>query len=172
MMSGTRAEPRGDTLRIALIHAVYAAGWALVSIAATVNLSTWPAVSILILATVLAIFAARKLRGRQASVATTDPATARWVRRVNIITAVAALLYGWALSGAGQELRAIAAVLVVLGAHFVPMSWLLRRRSLLVIGIALMAIGLFVWFAPAAAATGAFFAALVFAGNSVRLLLR
>jgi len=171
-VAGPRIGPRGDTLRIALIHAVYAAGWALVSIAATRDVSVRPAVSILILAVVLAIFAARKLRRRLAAVDPLDPVTARWVRRVNIVTAGAALLYGWALSGTGQEVRAIAAVLVVLGAHFVPMSWLLRRRSLLVMGVALMVIGLFVWFAPAAAATGAFFAALVFAGNSVRLLLR
>jgi hypothetical protein len=60
----------------------------------------------------------------------------------------------------------------VLGVHFVPMWRLLGRRSLLLLGVALAAIGLLVWHAPAVAASGCFFAGLLFAGNAVRLLLR
>jgi len=167
-----RAQPRGDSLRIALIHAVYGAGWALISIAAGGDVSPWPAASILILSAVLAVFAARKLRVRAAAPEALEPPVARWVRRVNIVTAVAALLYGWAMSAAGQEARGLAAVLVVLGVHFVPMWVLLRRPSLLAMGVALSVIGVLVWHAPLMAATGCFFAALVFAGNAVRLLLR
>lgn len=167
-----RAEPRGDGLRIALIHAVYGAGWAIVSIAAGGGVSPWPAASILILAIVLAVAAARKLKRRAEAPAPLDLEIARWVRKVNIVTAVAALGYGWAMSAAGEEARAIAAVLVVVGAHFVPMWALLRRPSLLAMGIALAVIGVLVWHAPMMAATGCFFAAMVFAGNSVRLLLR
>jgi predicted secreted protein len=167
-----RPEPRGDTLRITLIHAVYGAGWALVSIAAGGDVSPWPAVSILILSIVLAVATVRKLRRRTITPAPLDPKIARMVRRVNVVTAVAALLYGWAMSMAGQEARAIAAVMVVLGVHFLPMWALLRRPSLLAMGISLAVIGVLVWHAPIMAATGCFFAAMVFAGNSVRLSLR
>jgi hypothetical protein len=167
-----RPAPRGDTLRIALIHSVYGAGWAIVSIAAKGDVSPWPAVSILTLSLVLAVATARKLRRRTAAPEPLDRQSARWVRKINIVTAVAALGYGWAVSAAGEEGRAIAAVLVVLGVHFLPMWLLLRRPSLLAMGIALAAIGVLVWHAPAMAATGCFFAAMVFAGNAVRLSLR
>ncbi|MDO6413805.1 hypothetical protein Q4F19_05375 [Sphingomonas sp. BIUV-7] len=155
-----------------MIHAGYAAGWALVSLAAGGSVSPLPAIAFLILAIGLTVIAARRLRARPAMPEALEPQVARWVRRVNIVTAVAALLYGWVLSSNGQDGRAIAAVLVVLGAHFLPMGWLLRRPSLPAMGAALIVIGLFVWVAPVAAATGAFFAALVFAGSAIRLLMR
>lgn len=135
-------------------------------------MSPWPALSILILALVLAVATTRRLRARPATTDAPDPGVTRWMRRINITTAAAALLYGFALSQAGQEPRAIAAVLVVLGVHFVPMWRLLRRRSLLGLGIALIVIGLLVWHSPVMAASGCFFAALLFAGTAVRLLLR
>ncbi|PZU11779.1 hypothetical protein [Sphingomonas sp.] len=171
MLQG-RLAPRGDMLRIALIHAVYGAGWAIVSIMASGGVSVAPAIAFLILAIGLAMIAVRRLRARAVAPEPLDPLAARWVRRIHVVTAVAALLYGWQLSGAGQEARAVAAVLVLLGAHFVPMWLVLRRSSLLAMGMALIVIGVLVWCAPAMAATGAFFAALIFSGNAVRLLLR
>jgi hypothetical protein len=170
-MVTARPQPLGDPLRIALIHAVYGAGWAIVSLAAGGDVSPVPAISILLVGIALAGFATYRLRRRPAA-APLDPKLARWVRKINVVTAVAALGYGWAISMAGEEARAIAAVLVVLGVHFVPLWWLLRRPALLAMGIALAVIGALVWHAPVYAATGCFFAALIFAGNSVRLLLR
>lgn len=170
MLQG-RLPPRGDPLRIALIHSVYGAGWALVSIAAGGGVSAWPAAAALLFAIVLAAVAAKRLRGHPPA-EPLNPKAARWMRKVNIVTAFAALLYGWTLSQAGREAAAIAAVLVVVGLHLVPMWLLLRRSSLLAIGVALTAIGALVWNAPMAAATGCFFAALIFAGNAARLVLR
>ena len=169
MLNG-RLPPRGDVVRIALIHAVYAGGWALVSLAAG-GVSPAPAVALLLFAVALVVGVVRQLR-RRAAVPAMDADLTRWVRRVNIVTALAALLYGWALSGVGQEGKAVAAVLVILGLHFLPMWLLLRRASLLAIGVALVADGMWVWHAPGLAASGAFAAALVFAGNGVRLALR
>lgn len=169
MLNG-RLPPRGDGPRIALIHAVYAGGWALVSLAAG-GVAPWPAVALLLFAIALIVGVTRQLR-RRTAVPEIAPDLARWLRRVNLVTAVAALLYGWALSNAGQDGKAVAAVLVVLGLHCVPMWLLLRRSSLLAIGIALAADGIWVWHTPALAASGAFAAALLFAGNSVRIALR
>lgn len=155
---------RGRTDRIALIHAVYALVWA--GLAAQDGLPVSVVAAAVVLAGALVLLTWRALD--PAAGMRPDDGVGRWIVRINLLTAFAAVAVIVAAHVAARDELIVPGVLGVMGVHFVPLWRILRRVSLLWMGIALLGCAAIavVGHPPSIAAL---VSALVFGANSLRL---